>query len=252
MLRAVAEAFSEGRHLMVEAGTGTGKSMAYLVPAFAWAAANGQRVVVSTNTINLQDQLLRKDIPDLAQALGMELPASVLKGRANYLCPRRLDVLRRLGPRTGEEMRLAAKVLVWLAGGGSGDRGEINLLGPAEAAAWMRLSAEGDECSSETCEQFAGGTCPYYNARRVGRSRPRPDREPCAAAGRYRHRQPRATRVWLLDRGRSPPSRGGHDQGAELRSDRGRDGALAARPDRPAGGPAGADGGRRPPRPAPE
>jgi len=165
MLRAVAEAFSTGRHLMVEAGTGTGKSMAYLVPAFAWAAANGHRVVISTNTINLQDQLLRKDIPDLAQAVGMDLPAAVLKGRGNYLCPRRLDVLRRLGPRTGEEMRLAAKVLVWLAGGGSGDRGEINLLGPAEAAAWMRLSAEGDECSSEACEQFAGGACPYYNAR---------------------------------------------------------------------------------------
>ena len=165
MLRAVAQAFSEGRHLMVEAGTGTGKSMAYLVPAFAWASANGQRVVVSTNTINLQEQLLHKDIPDLAQALGFDLKASVLKGRANYLCPRRLDALRRLGPRTGEEMRLAAKVLVWLSSGGTGDRGEINLLGPAEAAAWARLSAEGDECSTEACEQFAGGTCPYYNAR---------------------------------------------------------------------------------------
>ena len=165
MLRAVAQAFSEGRHLMVEAGTGVGKSMAYLVPAFAWASSNGQRVVVSTNTINLQEQLLHKDIPDLAQALGFDLKASVLKGRANYLCPRRLDALRRLGPRTGEEMRLAAKVLVWLSAGGTGDRGEINLLGPAEAAAWARLSAEGDECSAEACEQFAGGTCPYYNAR---------------------------------------------------------------------------------------
>ena len=165
MLRAVARSLSEGRHLMVEAGTGTGKSMAYLVPAFAWAAANGRRVVVSTNTINLQEQLMQKDIPDLAQALGFELRASVLKGRANYLCPRRLDALRRLGPRTSEEMRLAAKVLVWLSGGGSGDRGQVNLLGPGEAAAWARLSAEGDQCSTESCEHYAGGACPYYNAR---------------------------------------------------------------------------------------
>jgi DNA polymerase-3 subunit epsilon/ATP-dependent DNA helicase DinG len=131
MLRAVARSLSEGRHLMVEAGTGTGKGMAYLVPAFAWASANGRRVVVSTNTINLQEQLLHKDIPDLAAALGFDLRASVLKGRANYLCPRRLDALRRLGPRTSEEMRLAAKVLVWLSAGGSGDRGQVNLLGPA-------------------------------------------------------------------------------------------------------------------------
>jgi ATP-dependent DNA helicase DinG len=165
MLRAVARALSEGRHLMVEAGTGTGKSMAYLVPAFAWASANGRRVLVSTNTINLQEQLLQKDIPDLAKALGFGLRASVLKGRSNYLCPQRLDALRRLGPRTSEEMRVAAKVLVWLSAGGSGDRGQINLLGPAEAAAWARLSAEGDECSSDTCEHFAGGICPYYRAR---------------------------------------------------------------------------------------
>lgn len=165
MLRAVARSLSEGRHLMVEAGTGTGKSMAYLVPAFAWAAANGRRVVVSTNTINLQEQLMQKDIPDLSKALGFDLRASVLKGRSNYLCPRRLDALRRLGPRTSEEMRVAAKVLVWLSAGGNGDRGQINLLGPAEAAAWARLSAEGDECSTELCEHFAGGVCPYYRAR---------------------------------------------------------------------------------------
>ena len=112
MAHAVSEALSASHHLLVEAGTGTGKSMAYLVPAFAWAAQNGQRVVVSTNTINLQDQLIHKDVPDLRRALGIDLRAAVLKGRANYLCPRRVAALRRLGPRTPDEMRVLAKVLV--------------------------------------------------------------------------------------------------------------------------------------------
>src|SRR3990172_7815408 len=114
MLRAVARAFSEGRHLMVEAGTGTGKSVAYLIPAAQWALQNGERVVVSTNTLNLQDQLINKDVPDLQQALGLDFRATVLKGRSNYLCPRRLENMRKHHPKNADEMRLLAKVLVWL------------------------------------------------------------------------------------------------------------------------------------------
>ena len=167
MLRAVAGALSDGRHLLVEAGTGTGKSMAYLIPALAWAERNGQRVVVSTNTINLQDQLRNKDVPDLAQALGQAYRVSVLKGRSNYLCPRRMDAARHLGPRTPEEMRLLAKLLVWLSQGGSGDRTEISLAGPAESAAWSRLSADSDECTTDACQDFSDGVCPYYQARRA-------------------------------------------------------------------------------------
>jgi DNA polymerase-3 subunit epsilon/ATP-dependent DNA helicase DinG len=165
MLRSVARALSTGSHLLVEAGTGTGKSMAYLIPAFAWAEQNGRRVVVSTNTINLQDQLVQKDIPDLNRALGSRFFAAVLKGRANYLCPRRLNALRRLGPRTAEELRVLAKVLVWLEQGGSGDRGELNLQGPVEAAVWSRLSAESEDCSAEACLEHVGGGCPYFKAR---------------------------------------------------------------------------------------
>ena len=167
MLRAVAEALSSGRHLLVEAGTGTGKSMAYLVPAFAWAAQNGQRVVISTNTINLQDQLIHKDIPDLCRILAADYRAAVLKGRANYLCPRRLAAMRRVGPRTTDEMRVLAKISVWLEGGGSGDRSEINLPGPGEAAAWSRLSAESEDCAGDACLTLAGGACPYYKARQA-------------------------------------------------------------------------------------
>ena len=165
MARAVSEALSAGRHLMVEAGTGTGKSMAYLVPAFAWAAQNGQRVVVSTNTINLQDQLIHKDVPELCRALGQDLRAAVLKGRSNYLCPRRLAALRRLGPRTPDEMRVLAKVLVWLAAGGTGDRAEINVNIPGEQAAWARLSADNEDCVSEGCLDQGRGRCPYDQAR---------------------------------------------------------------------------------------
>ena len=164
MVRAVAHALSESGHLLVEAGTGTGKSMAYLVPAFHWASQNGQRVVISTNTLNLQDQLIHKDIPDLQSALGMDFEAGVLKGRANYLCPRRFNALRSLGPRQPEEMRVLAKLLFWLASEGSGERSQLNLP-PAESAVWSRLSAEGEDCSMETCATHAGGTCPYYKAR---------------------------------------------------------------------------------------
>lgn len=165
MTRAVADALSQGRHLLVEAGTGTGKSMAYLIPAFLWAAANGRRVVVSTNTINLQDQLIRKDIPALQQVLGGELRAAVLKGRSNYLCPVRLGALRRMKPRTPEEMRVLAKVLVWLAEGGTGERVDLSLAGPAEAGAWNRLSAEHEDCGLDACLERAGGACAYYQAR---------------------------------------------------------------------------------------
>lgn len=164
MLRAVAEALSDERHLLVEAGTGTGKSMAYLIPAFAWAAQNGERVVISTNTINLQDQLIHKDIPDLCRTLKTDYQAAVLKGRSNYLCPRHLESLHKLGPRSADEMRVLAKVLIWLQSGGTGDRGEINLL-PREFATWSRLSADNEDCSLEACLEHTAGGCPYYKAR---------------------------------------------------------------------------------------
>jgi ATP-dependent DNA helicase DinG len=165
MLRAVCQAFSEGYHLMVEAGTGTGKSFAYLIPAAMWALQNGLRVLVSTNTINLQDQLIKKDIPDLCQALNKDIRAVVLKGRSNYLCPRRLEALRSRTPENVEQMRVLAKVLVWLHEGGNGDRTEINLNGPIERDAWNRISAEDEGCKGEVCMERTGGACPFFQAR---------------------------------------------------------------------------------------
>lgn len=169
MLRAVTRALSENRHLMVEAGTGTGKSMAYLLPAALWSLKNGQRVVISTNTINLQDQLINKDIPDLRAAMGLNLSAAVMKGRSNYICPRRLENFRRRGPDTADEMRVLAKVLVWLQTTNSGDRNELNLNGATERDIWLRLSAEDEGCTTENCLK-RGGICPFYRARQAALS----------------------------------------------------------------------------------
>jgi ATP-dependent DNA helicase DinG len=170
MLRAVANALSFGQHLMVEAGTGVGKSFAYLVPAALFALQNNTRVVVSTNTINLQDQLIKKDIPDLRAALGLDLRAAVLKGRSNYLCPRRLELLRKRGPDNADEMRVLAKVLVWQLGNASGDRTEINLTGPSERDVWTHVSAEDDACTSETCLERTGGACPFFRAKQASQN----------------------------------------------------------------------------------
>jgi DNA polymerase-3 subunit epsilon/ATP-dependent DNA helicase DinG len=170
MLRAVATALSEGNHLMVEAGTGVGKSFAYLIPAALFAVRNNTRVVISTNTINLQDQLIGKDIPDLRAALNLDVRATVLKGRTNYLCPRLLDNMKRFGPRNADEMRVLAKIMVWQTRDQSGDRNSINLNGNAERDVWARLSAEDDACTAETCLKRTGGACPFHRARMAAQS----------------------------------------------------------------------------------
>jgi ATP-dependent DNA helicase DinG len=170
MLKAVTDALNNGNHLMVEAGTGVGKSFAYLIPAALFAMQNNTRVVVSTNTINLQDQLIQKDIPDLRAALDIDLRAAVLKGRFNYLCPRRLQYLRQHGPASTEELRVLCKVLVWQLENQSGDRNEINLTGPSEREVWRRISAEDDNCTTDTCLGRMHGTCAFHRAKQAAQS----------------------------------------------------------------------------------
>ncbi len=170
MLRAVTDALSYGNHLMVEAGTGVGKSFAYLVPAALFAKQNNTRVVVSTNTINLQDQLVQRDLPNLSVALNLDFRFSILKGRSNYLCPRRFENMRHYGPRTAEEMRVLAKVMVWQMENQNGDRSEINLTGPTEREVWSRMSAEDDACTTETCVKRTGGACPFHRAKSASQS----------------------------------------------------------------------------------
>ena len=179
MLRAVAGAFNAGDHLMVEAGTGTGKSIAYLLPAVHWAAQNGQRVVISTNTINLQDQLLTKDLPDLQRILPFEFKAIALKGRSNYVCPQRVrqmqnNLLARRGPGTGErtnqsdlELRVLAKVLVWMPSTLTGDKQELFLPSAAENAIWGQLCSDAELCPPDRCRRE---NCFFYRARRAAES----------------------------------------------------------------------------------
>ncbi len=147
MVRAVSRAFNEERHLVVEAGTGVGKSIGYLLPALVYAVRNRATVVVSTNTINLQEQLLNKDIPALISVLEQEglieagtARAAPLKGRANYLCLQKLNSLSRAEGISPEHARLVSKCLVWLENTRQGDRAEINLA-PQEATAWSHISA---------------------------------------------------------------------------------------------------------------
>jgi DNA polymerase-3 subunit epsilon/ATP-dependent DNA helicase DinG len=170
MLRASSKAISEGRHYLIEAGTGIGKSLAYLIPSALWAVKNQNRVVISTNTINLQDQLIGKDIPMLLEALELQCRAAVLKGRSNYLCPHHLETLRKSKPKNADEMRVLGKILVWLESSQTGDRGEINLTGPRERRIWNLVSAEHEDCSTEGCLKRTGGRCPFYQARQKAHS----------------------------------------------------------------------------------
>ena len=168
MLSQVAEAIFQGNHLVVEGGTGVGKSMAYLLPAVIFAATQGQRVVISTNTINLQEQLVRKDIPAVIEILeeaGLieegQVQAALLKGRGNYLCLNRWGNLARSGGLSVEEARLLSKTAVWLQHTESGDRAEVNLPG-RDSFTWNRISA-GDRRGCFTLRN--GGPCFYRNAR---------------------------------------------------------------------------------------
>ncbi|MGE5602794.1 MAG: exonuclease domain-containing protein, partial [Nitrososphaerales archaeon] len=173
MLCAVADAFNSQHHLMAEAGTGTGKSLAYLLPAVAHAVTNGERVVISTNTINLQDQLFQKDLPDLARAFrrtwgGREpFRAVLLKGRANYLCTKRFAALRARGPATVDEMRGLARILCWLGQTKTGDQAELSLPWLGDRAVWASVSAASEGCSLERCGRELGGRCYFYRARKA-------------------------------------------------------------------------------------
>lgn len=160
MVKGVARAFNEKEHRLIEAGTGIGKSLAYLLPAVHFAVKNGRHVVVSTNTINLQDQLFKKDIPDLQKILPFE--AALLKGRSNYLCLRKFSYLKRRGGLTAQEIGLLAKILVWLPTTMTGDRVELNLSGEEEQV-WARISAA-EPCEPERCPFLK--ECYFYLARR--------------------------------------------------------------------------------------
>jgi len=163
MLRAVARAFNEGRHLAVEAGTGVGKSLAYLLPAAAWARLNDVPVVVSTNTRNLQSQLIEKDLPLVREAVRAEagadaapLRVALLKGRANYFCLRRLAVLLEHSQFELErpELRLFAEAVAWAVRTPDGDLDAFAGAGHADPGFLSKLSSLGEECPGRGCRYY--------------------------------------------------------------------------------------------------
>jgi len=154
MVREVCEAFNEGLVVMVEAGTGTGKSLAYLAPAILWAAQNRDPVVISTNTKNLQSQLFEKDLPFLQKALGGNVRYALIKGRANYLCVRKLLALLGAAERelSDAERVEILPVISWLAATETGDVAELSgLKGGMESDLWARMATQRDECLGPRC-----------------------------------------------------------------------------------------------------
>ena len=156
MARSVCDSFNNARHLMVEAGTGTGKSLAYLVPAVYWAHHTGEQVIVSTNTKNLQDQLYFKDIPFLRDTLDVPFKAALIKGRSNYVCVRKLlHVIQDAEHELDEDERLGMlPVLTWIDQTSTGDLSEnVGFFALSPPGLRGKLVTAVDECAGRACRR---------------------------------------------------------------------------------------------------
>lgn len=160
MALAVARALREGEILVVEAGPGTGKSLAYLAPALAWRRAGGERVVVATRTLNLQEQLLKKDLPLLRRLAGVPLRAVEARGWSNYVCLRRLETLPRSGDLSPAEGEALERLNRALEEGTPGVRQELDT--PPEL--WSRVAAEPTACARSRCPWYS--RCYFFRQRR--------------------------------------------------------------------------------------
>ena len=150
MAKEIEQSLNDRRHLIVEAGTGTGKTLAYLLPALRFARENKQRVIVSTGTKNLQEQLALKDIPFLESILG-PLRVCVMKGRANYLCKQKLYALRDNPILSGlDDIQQFHSILQWERRTITGDRAEVDAL-PENSALWPKLDARSEVCLGQSC-----------------------------------------------------------------------------------------------------
>lgn len=154
MARAVMRAFEEKRHLIVEAGTGTGKTLAYLVPAVAAALGGNGRVIISTGTKNLQEQLMEKDIPFLQNVLPKAFSATYMKGRSNYLCLSRLARAQSAPVLEGlDEVDYFEEVCEWSKETEIGDRAELASL-PESLSFWRHIDARSESCLGQKCQDF--------------------------------------------------------------------------------------------------
>ena len=150
MAESAAEVFENGSILLAEAGTGTGKTLAYLVPAIL----SGQRILISTGTKNLQDQIFYKDLPALSQALGVEINATYMKGRSNYLCLHRFSAMQQEEtPRSAIDQTYLNQLAEWAEQTETGDRAEVEDL-PDSFSLWNDISATSENCVGTSCPKY--------------------------------------------------------------------------------------------------
>src|SRR5262245_41603148 len=150
MAAAVADVLDEGGVLFAEAGTGTGKTLAYLVPAIL----SRQRVLVSTGTKNLQEQIFFKDLPVLTATLGVPFSATYMKGRGNYLCLHRFEGLKdSMAIRSRDEVAAIEAIGEWSRRTETGDRAEMEDL-PEDLPFWPEIAATAENCLGADCPQF--------------------------------------------------------------------------------------------------
>jgi len=163
MAFAVADAFNNSKLAVVEAGTGTGKSLAYLVPALLWAHTNHERVVVSTRTINLQEQLIRKDLPFLQRTTDIEFYAVLVKGRSNYFCRRRGETAgRELGLFEQQQVDELQQIMDWAEKSTDGSKEDLTFIPSYQA--WEEVCCEADQCARVKCQYYS--RCFFHKARR--------------------------------------------------------------------------------------
>ncbi len=157
MAEAVAEAIAGAERLVVEAGTGTGKTFAYLIPALL----SGRKTIISTGTKALQDQLYHRDLPLVAKAVGRPVTTALLKGRANYLCLHRLDQVTEPASSLVEDLNA---VRAWRHRSGSGDKAELTEV-PEDAAVWPLVTSTADNCLGQQCPEYS--QCHVVKARKA-------------------------------------------------------------------------------------
>lgn len=162
MMRTIIEAYNENQIGLIEAGTGTGKSLAYIIPALLWASQHKERTLISTHTITLQEQLINKDIPLVTKALNIDVKAVLIKGMGNYVCQRKLEETRMerllLSPEESTEFE---KISLWESKTAEGSRSELSFI--PSPSLWGKISAESDTCNHQECPYYQ--SCHFFKAR---------------------------------------------------------------------------------------
>ena len=153
LLQNVAESFNQNALGAFEAGTGVGKSYAYLIPSIVWALKNNERIVISTGTINLQQQLCEKDIPMAQKIIGKPVNFVLMKGRQNYVCKRRFEDVTAQRELFAEDNDLLDKLCQWVKNTETGSKSDLSFMPPE--ALWTRINSESDACM--------GMRCPYHS-----------------------------------------------------------------------------------------